>query len=474
MSTEDTVGASVAAAVVPAKPKRKRRTAAGLVREQIAEVNRKHALVRMGDKLLVACENLAADGSVVDVDFMSPAAFQLWYAKRKVWIGRQQPVGLGELWLQHEDRRDYRGIVFRPQGAEPDLYNLYRGFSVTPKPGNWKTAYPTLRDHLFTNICAGNEQLYLWVFGWFAHLFQRPAERLGTAMALRGKEGTGKTKIGEIMGSLIKAHYLLVSSPRYLTGQFNSHQATNLLLQTDEGFWAGDKQAEGVLKSLITSSRHMIERKGVDAVFVDNYVRLLVTSNEEWVVPAGLEARRFAIFDVGDAAIQNADYFRQIDAEMDAGGREVLLADLLAFDLGQVNLREVPNTQALVEQKLFSMRPEVDWWRERLLEGSIAPNAGEWTEAQPILERVYRSYIGFAERMGLKRKLSPEQLSLTMKKLLPWAPKITKPSVDIYDERTGQYVNRRARCYVFPELELCRRHLDEVMRTETAWEIPDG
>ena len=148
-----------------------------------------------------------------------------------------------------------------------------------------------------------------------AHLFQRPAERIGTSLVLRGKQGTGKTKVGEVFGSLIDRHYLLVDSPRYITGQFNAHLAGCILLQADEGFFAGDRASAGVLKSLVTSSWHMIERKGVDPVQVRNLVRLLVTSEDNWVVPASLEERRFAIFDMGQAAMQNSDYFAAIDRE---------------------------------------------------------------------------------------------------------------------------------------------------------------
>jgi hypothetical protein len=36
---------------------------------------------------------------------------------------------------------------------------------------------------------------------------QRPCEQLGTAVVLRGGQGIGKTKVGEIIGSLISEHY---------------------------------------------------------------------------------------------------------------------------------------------------------------------------------------------------------------------------------------------------------------------------
>ena len=70
-----------------------------------------------------------------------------------------------------------------------------------------------------------------------------------------------------------------------------------MLFQFEEAFWAGDKQAEGKLKLLITSKLHMIERKGYEPYMVGNYARIYITSNNDWVVPATVDERRFAIFE---------------------------------------------------------------------------------------------------------------------------------------------------------------------------------
>ncbi len=56
-----------------------------------------------------------------------------------------------------------------------------------------------------------------------------------------------------MLGSLFAPHYFPVDDSRYLTGNFNAHMASCLLLQADEAMWAGDKEAEGRLKGLLTS-----------------------------------------------------------------------------------------------------------------------------------------------------------------------------------------------------------------------------
>ena len=172
---------------------------------------------------------------------------------------------------------------------------------------------------------------------------------------LRGPFGAGKTKIGEVMGSLIgDDHYLSVASPRYITGQFNSHMASLLVLHADEAFWAGDKASVGTLRDLVTGQHHMLEYKDVDPIRIKNYIRLFVTGNPDWMVPAGFKERRWAVFDMGEDHMQDHAYFAAIDHEMNNGGREALLHYLLNFDLSQVNLRTIPKTAALLDQQIES------------------------------------------------------------------------------------------------------------------------
>ncbi len=135
--------------------------------------------------------------------------------------------------------------------------------------------------------------------------------------------------------------------------------------------WRGSCGGEGRLKDLITGDHHFIEFKGKEPIRVRNYVRLFVTGNPDWMVPAGFEERRFAVLDIGEARMQDTEYFAAIDAEMDNGGREALLDHLLRFDLKTVNLHEIPKTAALLEQKMSSLSPEQGWWLDTLVRGEL-------------------------------------------------------------------------------------------------------
>src|SRR5436190_1041922 len=162
----------------------------------------------------------------------------------------------------------------------------------------------------------------LFVCGWWVGspiFVQHPGAKCGAALALRGKKGVGKTIVGKVFGSLLGRHYALLTQARHITGQFNKHLTGLLLAHADEAFWAGDKQGEGVIKSLITAETMMAEFKGVDIVRVDNHVRLLVTGNADWLVAAGREERRFAVLDVGDTHMQDIPYFAALEKQMNEG-----------------------------------------------------------------------------------------------------------------------------------------------------------
>jgi Family of unknown function (DUF5906) len=268
--------------------------------DPVARLNERHAVVRMGTKTMILDER-KGECAV----FMPVEEFNKWYANETVVVGtRRKPVS--RLWFTNPRRRQYEKVVFDPGDENPEHYNLWKGFAVAPDVGK---SCEKLLAHVEDNICAGNEEHYRWVIGYLAHMVQRPWEKPGVALVMRGEEGVGKGFFASVLGRLCPHHYVVVSQAAHLTGRFNSHHAQCLLMFVDEGFWAGDKQGEGALKHLVTDHELLIEQKGVDAFMVRNVTRLIVASNEDWVVPAGAQARRWCVLDVGNAHACDRRYF---------------------------------------------------------------------------------------------------------------------------------------------------------------------
>lgn len=436
----------------------------------LERMNEEWALVLMGSKAVVVREQ--PSGPIEDrLRIISIDAFKMWFANRFTEVvdhdGKVKVKTWAARWLVARRRRQYSGIEFNP-GRDavptPDYLNLWRGFTVEPRDGG---SYAIFRDHLLNNVCDGDGTLFLWVFGWFAHLLQRPRERIGTALVMRGKMGTGKTKIGEVIGGLISAHYFAVDDPRYVTGQFNAHMAACLLLQAEEAVWAGDKAAEGRLKGLVTSKFQMIEAKGIDPIRIDNFVRLLMTSNEDWVVPAGKDERRFCVLDVNPRCAQNTDYFREMDEQLDAGGREALLHDLLAFDLDQVDLRKIPRTGGLLEQKLRSLDSVDSWWFDRLMSGTTTRGGATWLE-EIAVDVLFDDYLAASEKIGIRRKAENTAFGIKLRKLVPGLQRVRRT----WEVEPGHL--KRMWCYLLPDIETCRQACVDELGQAVDWGDPDA
>ena len=56
-----------------------------------------------------------------------------------------------------------------------------------------------------------------------------------------------------------------------------------------------NKQTEGILKDMITGDTLMIEPKFMSATELQSFTRVMITSNEKWVIPAGVAERRFFV-----------------------------------------------------------------------------------------------------------------------------------------------------------------------------------
>lgn len=437
---------------------------------RLMAINERFALVLTGSKALILKENGPQAPVSERVQMMSLDAFKAWFTNHRVRVEDKWKT-YGDLWLADPRRRQYEGVEFAPgpelapaQSLRPGWYNLWQGFDVEPDPSG--DCGPFI-DHLFDNVAAGDNDNYEWLMAFFGSLVQVPRERPGVACVLRGPTGAGKTIVGETIGSLISSHYLPVDDPRYLTGQFNAHLSSCLLLQADEAYWAGDRNAEGRLKGLVTSAHHMIEHKGLDPIRVANYVRLIITSEADWVVPASLRERRFAVFDVSGARAQDHDYFgRLVDAMAAPGGRAALLHKLLNFPLSALNLRELPKTGGLLEQKRRSADTVTLWWWEVLAAGELEAGQGGWPEWQPTTW-LFETYQKFCE--GRRRRgVSKVHFGRRLLEICPEAARARQKSIVSFE--TGKLEEGRAWGYSLPPLIRARELFEAVIDQPVDWE----
>ena len=448
-----------------------------VIEPMLRKLNASHAVIAdLGGKCRIISEvldqNLARPRTRISKQSFED--FRNRYMHIKVQVGSTKegnPVysSAGKWWLENPLRRQFDTLVFAPRREVPGAYNLWQGFDCEAVPG---TQHQAFLDHLHDNVCSGNEEHYLYLIRWMARAVQQPGEPGQVAVILRGGRGAGKGTVAQIFGSLWGRHFLHISSAKHLVGQFNAHLRDCVFLFADEAFFAGDKQHESVLKTLVTEDMIIVEGKGVDAEPSPNFVHLMMASNDHWVVPAGADERRYYILDVGEGKKQDAGYFRALYRTMDEGGREALLHFLLTLDLTDYEVRTVPQTNALQEQKLLSLSGEEQWWLERLMDGRTTLGARGWQESVQK-EHLQRDYLRYAEDQRLFRRVSPTVLGRLLARLLPapWPKSIQRVTDVERDDGRGGTTWERMRIYWYdlPKLEACRVAWDKKFGGRTDW-----
>lgn len=346
------------------------------INDIVREMNRRHAvLLQEGGKTRVlSWERTELDYSREVPVLQTFIDFTNRYSNQQVNVGtvaEPKMKSLGKFWLDHPARRQYYALRFQP--GEPSVVdgylNMWRGFAIQEQPGSWSL----MQEHIHSVLASGNLEYADYIIKWAAWAVQNPDEPAEAALIFRGEQGTGKGTFARAMKRLFGQHGLQITSSSHLTGRFNQHLRDCCLLFADEAIAPGDKKAESVLKGLITEPELAIEGKGANLIQARNRLHVIMASNEKWVIPAGLSERRFAVFNVSGHKRGDTEYFSQLNAELENGGMEAMLYDLLSMELGDWHpRRNIPDTEALGQQKELSLGP-VDQFLLHLLEEGALP-----------------------------------------------------------------------------------------------------
>lgn len=414
----------------------------------IQELNEKHAIVFGQNGGLIVLTEGVEDG-LFQLRFSQPNVMPLLYPKQ-VTVG-ETPKGkpitrpLGAAWLVHPKRRFYQGIELAPnEKSNPGYYNLWRGFSVEPKKGNWRL----YREHL-NLLVDGDPECAEYVLAWMAETVQHPDRPIGIALSFKGGQGTGKSTFAKWFGSLFGVHFMHLDSEHRLIGQFNAHLHNVIVVLADEAVWAAGKQGLGALKRMITEETLAIERKGVDTIIVKNRLHMMVASNEGWFVPVGFDNRRFAVFKTSLERQNDRKFFAAVRKQLfEEGGLSALLYDLLEMR-SSVDLGQIPHTKELDEQKYRSMHPREAWWYDVLCEGAVWRDATQLTPTTFAIDpdALYSDYLITMQRASRNLNLGVKgALGRFLREVLP----------DPYPMSRQETSGARRRFWVFPSLTVAQ------------------
>jgi hypothetical protein len=426
----------------------------------VEELNKIHAINMLGGKCVVMNEVIDPVFNRPDITFSSPADFKTRYTNQKIFVanskGETKSIGIGHLWMEHEARKQYDGIVFSPDSESDNYFNLYRGFAVKPRKGSWDK----LRNHIGEVICGNDDVIFDYIMAWMADTVQHPGGDLpGVSIVMKGGKGVGKGIFARTFGEIFGNHFLHITHQSQLTGKFNNHQKDALVVFADECFWAGDKQSENVLKAMITEPTIRVEPKGKDSYTVKNHMHVIIASNDSWVIPAGLGERRFLVVEVEDSHRQDINYFRPIYEEIANGGKEAMLYDLMEYEYNKQFLLLAPKTDALLAQIEEGLEPLQKFWLEKLKEGLLHRSEVSWTQ-RISTTKLYTDFLEFNKNIGFSYAPAPNAFSRRLRAICPGV---------LRKHTTVTFGGGREWSLLFPPLDACRAAFEKVLGQKIPW-----
>ena len=285
----------------------------------------------------------------------------------------KKPTPWIRLWIDWDARRSYKEEVFQSLNVPcpKNALNTFNGYHITRELAESRGTQDLSHFWKFikTVWCSNNEELYYWVISWLAFQVQHPLIKMHSCLVLRGIEGIGKGIVIQLLKTIIGSEYFLQpSSPNDVLGTFNSLTANKALIFLDELVWGGDKEKSGVFKKLITESECTINEKHITNRKSTNCYNITIASNEDWVVPAGPNARRATVVDVNNTATTEEKDAVRLTCPFS------LAKALYNWDLSHFDHRKIVTTTALANQKELSCSDTMKYVIDRVRNGTFPYN----------------------------------------------------------------------------------------------------
>jgi hypothetical protein len=298
-------------------------------------------------------------------------------------------------WPNKNRKTDGVGFYPAPNSCPENFFNTYIPTQIKPKVGDCSIYL----QHIEKIICQGDIKSYEYLIQFLAHIVQKPAEKPTVAIVVRSIEGTGKGMMVRPLLPIFGAQGVHLNGDRHITGQFNSAIANKLLIFADEVDLTSSNTADK-LKAFISESTIQLEKKGLEAIVIPNYARVIFASNRPHVIAAGLRERRYLVLEPDAHKAQNDEYFKKLNNWIENEGAEKLFHYLSKVDIAAFNPFKAPITAALIDQKLQSIPADYQFIYEKL-----SSHQGFTTAARIPIKKVIDEFTFWCECQGLKVKI---------------------------------------------------------------------
>jgi hypothetical protein len=138
---------------------------------------------------------------------------------------------------------------------------------------------------------------------------------------------------------------------------------------------------------MITQSQGVLNRKGVDAIQVDDFQNIAFTTNEYWPIKKETDDRRYFAMESSDIMIRNKAYFKALFHELNdvVETPNVFYQYLSSIDIFEWDPQDIPQTAWGERLKGHSVSTSVKMIQGLLKSGCFHPYRETWVASADIM-----------------------------------------------------------------------------------------
>jgi hypothetical protein len=376
---------------------------------------------------------------------------------------RTKPKEDIEEFFIHPDTIVYRSTGFNPRTTPRDVLNLWSDPPIKPVAGDWSV----LKSHLVDVVCSSCPTKSDYLIKFLAHMLQKPAEKPGVMIVLRGGQGTGKGALLQLLQRVWQNTSLFTADIDHVVGRFTGALERSYVVLLDEALFKGDKKALDKMKSLITEPRCQIEAKFQPTRSIKSLHRFFATTNHDQFGHTDIDDRRHAFFDVSDFKKHDQAYFDELFAAInDDNVIAAMIDELISLNLKEFNVRSTPRTNDRSIQVLKSLSGLDRYWYQVLTSAELPLlNGGfgatkDWTSADIfVTTKGLRESYELYDRHGLRfERRTLQDVGVMIARLCPSAKYLRKTESGM-----------QCRGYVLPDLDVARSEFAAALGVEVSW-----
>jgi hypothetical protein len=236
------------------------------------------------------------------------------------------------LWIKHDYRPTVEGIRYSPgeDVVAGDSYNMWRPGEVIPRQGDVSPWLDLLTD------AVRDPQIRTLMLQCMAYQVQNRGQRLEKLLYFAGRDqGTGKSTMAAIMGSILGIKNSSHPTKGSIEGQFNeSWLAKELAILDDIQKLKVDTWS--MLKMLITSPTIEVKKKMMPEWEQKNHCVFYITANQADIITTDMDERRVLMIPWEPTILHRDDddpYWKSFHAWKDNGGLDFIAYYLMHLDL---------------------------------------------------------------------------------------------------------------------------------------------